>query len=513
MEAKFLSSRFTRRSFLAGLGATAALPILAACQPQVVEKTVEVPVVVKETVVVEKVVEKEVVVEKPVEVVKQEIVEREKVVEIEKVVTAAPAMREPVTLRFSSWHGDFWVALAEIVMEKHPHLTMINESTPYGQYQSKLLTQAAGGVAAEVMMVNAPWQAALFRRNALVPFDDYLAGAGVDNRQWDADPWKACGWKGRTYGLSPAYQPMWQMVINRGLVEKAGVKMPPIWTLDGPTEGYDTWHWDDLVEFLKSLTKVTSAGKVEQYGLDMPFANSLYYNSLYMIYSNGGHLFDQDWEYAETETRVNTPEVIEALQNAVDLSEKHKVVPSVEEARAVKGGLFLAQKAAVQITHPGPASYREHIKSMELEFAPVPWYKHRIQFVGSNSYGINSAGPHQDDAALFAIAATTNEDVGWWFTSTINLIGYDMRAQMAKLPRDAYFLKIYENFLARDDKFSAYRPATENTKWMPRWAGRKPSLMRNTMNAEVEKVLLGEQTMKQAMANVQKKVDPELKKD
>ena len=513
MEAKFLSSRFTRRSFLSGLGATAALPILAACQPQVVEKTVEVPVVVKETVVVEKVVVKEVVVEKPVEVVKQEIVEREKVVEIEKVVTAAPAMREPVTLRFTHWHGGFWDNMIPIIEEKYPHLTLISESTPYSQYPTKVMTQAAGGVAGDVIMVDTSWAVNPITKGVLAPFDDHLKAARIDNYLWDVDPWKWAGYKGKLYALTIVYQPNHQMVINRNLLEKDGIKMPPIWTLDGPTEGYDTWHWDDLVEFLKSLTKVTSAGKVEQYGLDMPFANSLYYNSLYMIYSNGGHLFDQDWEYAETETRVNTPEVIEALQNAVDLSEKHKVVPSVEEARAVKGGLFLAQKAAVQITHPGPASYREHIKSMELEFAPVPWYKHRIQFVGSNSYGINSAGPHQDDAALFAIAATTNEDVGWWFTSTINLIGYDMRAQMAKLPRDAYFLKIYENFLARDDKFSAYRPATENTKWMPRWAGRKPSLMRNTMNAEVEKVLLGEQTMKQAMANVQKKVDPELKKD
>ena len=512
MEAQLLSSRFGRRSFLSGLGATAALPILAACQPQVVEKKVEVPVVVIETVIVEKVVEKEVVVEKPVEVVKQEIVEREKVVEIEKVVTAAPAMREPVTLRFSSWHGDFWVALAEIVMEKHPHLTMINESTPFSQYQSKLLTQAAGGVAAEVMMVNAPWQAALFRRNALVPFDDYLAEARIDNRQWDADPWKACGWKGRTYGLSPAYQPMWQMVINRGLVEKAGVKMPPIWTLDGPTEGYDTWNWDDMVEFLKSLTKITSDGKVEQYGLDKPqvtFSGTTLMN----IYQNGGRLFDVDLGYTETETLVNSPESVEALQNSMDLSEKHKVAPSQEESAAVKGGLFLAQKAAVQITHPGPASYREHVKTMDLDFAPVPWNKTRLKYLGSSPWTINRAAQHHDDAALFAITASTDDDATFWMTSTINLAPFKMRDNIAKLPKDVYYRNTYEVFLSRDDRFSGYPRATENAKWLPRFYGRKPDFFNNAMKPEVEKVLLGDQTMQQAMDNVKKKVDPELKKD
>ena len=56
---KAFSSRLSRRTFLAGLGATAALPILAACQPEIVE--------------VEKIVEKEVtrIVEKPVEIEKR----------------------------------------------------------------------------------------------------------------------------------------------------------------------------------------------------------------------------------------------------------------------------------------------------------------------------------------------------------------------------------------------------------------------------------------------------------
>ncbi len=86
MSDRMFLKRLTRRSFLAGLGATAALPILAACEPQIVEKKVEVPVVVKETVLVEKVVEKEMVVEKAVEVEKEVIVEKEKVVEREVVV-------------------------------------------------------------------------------------------------------------------------------------------------------------------------------------------------------------------------------------------------------------------------------------------------------------------------------------------------------------------------------------------------------------------------------------------
>ncbi len=81
MSLKLLTRRFGRRSFLAGLGAASALPILAACTPEVIE--------------VERVqiVEKEVPVERVVtQVVREEVqkvitVEVEKPVEVEKVVT------------------------------------------------------------------------------------------------------------------------------------------------------------------------------------------------------------------------------------------------------------------------------------------------------------------------------------------------------------------------------------------------------------------------------------------
>ena len=108
---KLVTRRFARRSFLAGLGASAALPILAACQPQIVEKVVEKPVDRVVTQVVERVVEKEVErvvtqvieiekivqVEKPVEIVKETVVER-----IVEVPATGPEMVE-VTL--SHWVG------------------------------------------------------------------------------------------------------------------------------------------------------------------------------------------------------------------------------------------------------------------------------------------------------------------------------------------------------------------------------------------------------------------------
>ena len=86
--------RLTRRSFLAGLGAASALPVLAACEPQIIE--VEKIQVVEREVPVERVVTQviresvdriiTVEVEKPVEVERIITVEVEKPVVMEKIV-------------------------------------------------------------------------------------------------------------------------------------------------------------------------------------------------------------------------------------------------------------------------------------------------------------------------------------------------------------------------------------------------------------------------------------------
>ena len=82
-----MSRRFTRRSIMAGLGAIAALPILAACQPQIIE--VEKVQVVERDVPVERVVtqiiEKEI--ERVITVEVEKAVQVDRVVEVEKIVT------------------------------------------------------------------------------------------------------------------------------------------------------------------------------------------------------------------------------------------------------------------------------------------------------------------------------------------------------------------------------------------------------------------------------------------
>lgn len=420
---------------------------------------------------------------------------------------AAPAM-EAVEIRFSHWHGGFWDPIRDGIGEEHPEITAISESTPWGEYSTKLLTQMVGGVAPDVVMVDSYWQGEWFK--VLLPLDDALDAHGVDNSKWDADPWMQCGNDGKIYSLSQIYCPNWQLVVNRTLAEQEGIDLPD-WGDDGPAENYDEWRWDDLVEILKATTKVNADGEVEQWGL----ANSTARfgaASLYFMYSNGAQALDDLWGYNETEALIDSEESVQALQDYIDLTLVDKVAPTPAEAQAVQGGLFNSGKAFCTIRHPGVGDQRVNQEAFGLLFMPVPWREHRVQLMGTNSWGVWSGGENTDASSTFAIWATTSDTISDWITPNINLTGYDMRSAIDKLPAlpEGWMRRFYEVFLSRDERFTTHPSAAENVLWMPRWYGRKARFFSDTVRREYDKVFLGEKSMQEAMSDAKVEIDAAL---
>ena len=201
---KTLIPRFTRRSFLAGLGAAAALPVIAACQPQIVEKVVEKPVEVVVTRVVQEIVEKEVVVEKAVEVEKevtrvvQEIVEVEKetlvevekvvtvevekevIVEKEKVVTVAPVMMEKKVVTTWGWvslaTAEDWAVDGVTMGEAFQEETgIIQEHVPvhWSRYNDALKAAVPAGVGPDAFENNWSHISPMASEEFIVPLQDY----------------------------------------------------------------------------------------------------------------------------------------------------------------------------------------------------------------------------------------------------------------------------------------------------------------------------------------------------
>ena len=511
MEAKFLSSRFTRRSFLAGLGATAALPILAACQPQVVEKIVEKPVIQKETVVVEKVVEKEVIVEKPVEVVKEVIVEKDRVVEVEKVVTAAPAMAPKVDLRISHWYGkgpEELYGTFPTYRLVHPNVKIIDERNPWKGYHDKLLTQIAAGSEPDVFLVDAQLGFAILKSGRLAAFDDALKAAEIKLEDFSADPRTTAGHSGKIYGLDLFIGGHHGHYINKTMADEVGVKLP-----EWGTPEWDTWRWDtDLLPWLKAGTKTKSDGTVEQYGVLSP-VGGFHIAQLNMIVSAGGSLFDWEgwWNFDESRFMLNEPKAIAGIQRLVDLIHVHKVAPSADIVQGMQeeGGPFVAGKAMAAQASFG--AYRFQNVKFEKTLISLPYIDERTVVTGANYWSVSAASKIKDVGLGYAIFAVTDDTANQLFTQNSVPTSYKTRKYLDRMREGE--LKIgNEARAARTLGASAVPEIAKTVKQFP-WSfgGKAPLFVEQVMNDVLQVAFNGELSVKDAMTEAQARIDPKIK--
>ncbi len=250
-----LSHRLTRRSFLAGLGAVAALPILAACQPQVVEKIVEKPV----EKVVTQIVEKEKIVEKTVEKVVTQIVEKEKIVE--KVVTVVAPAPAPAVVGFD-WKR-FKGEKIEVQFSKHPiadilqkhqkefedlsGITVGSEQIPEQQHRQKQFIEfTAGSTSFDITAVSWHVQKRLFGKGKWTEtLNEYLTNPSLTSPDYDYSDFSkgavtyATQADGRIDTL-PLNIDYWIVYWNKDLFAQKGIEFPK--TLDQLVEAAKKLH-------------------------------------------------------------------------------------------------------------------------------------------------------------------------------------------------------------------------------------------------------------------------------
>jgi multiple sugar transport system substrate-binding protein len=303
--------KLSRRDFLLLSGGAAAGTVLAACQPQVVERTVEVPVEV--TKVVTEVEEVEV----PVE------------------VTAVPPPQEPVTIRFIATAPEYYYNI-DAFSEQHPLIDSEFEDIGDRSFEAVVLTSVAGGDPPELAWASGSrlWRfaqagaimdiAPLMEASPHAELDQIAPTAIAQYNSPDYFPKGQVMLAPGQYGW-PVYATAFVTIFNRRILDDAGV--------DYPQRG---WTWDDFRATLQAVADPDN----NVWGFVMPSLGDTGVWVHNLLWTNGGDVYDADGKCA-----LASPEAIETLQFLQDLVLVDKTVLL---SGATEGVDFLGGNVALQ---------------------------------------------------------------------------------------------------------------------------------------------------------------------
>jgi len=306
-------------------------------------------------------------------------------------IEPAKRARGPVELRFSVWGNDREIEnfqeISTAFEEQYPGIKIKLEGLPWGDYWTKLKTQAAGRRAPDVIRMFTGEAAAWYDRGVMMDLAELAERDGVKLDEHFEVGVEACTWEGKVYSLPT------DIAIRIYMYDKALFRAADVPYLD-PKEPLT---WEELVEVAQKLTK-RDGDTVEVYGL------SLGYKGIdTFVYQAGGEVVDRIVN--PTEVTINTSAGINGLDFYRRLIHELRVsVPPNTQQDSAFGAHDLALLSGrVAIAHNGPWALSTYGEKGGLEFglAPIAKGEARVQTCMVNSCGVYAHSPHQSEAWQF----------------------------------------------------------------------------------------------------------------
>ena len=278
-----------------------------------------------------------------------------------------------------------------------------------GSYQdsiTKALTAVKSGEPPVTSILLSTDMYSLIDEDAIVPFDELVKTP--DDQAWLKSFYPAfmenSQTGGKTWGI-PFQRSTIVLYWNKEAFKEAGLdpnKAPA--------------NWKEMAEYGEKLTKRDAAGKVTQWGVQIPSSGFPYWLFQGLAIQNGVNLMNA----AGTEVYYDKPEVIAALQYWVDLVKKYKVHPEgiVEWGTTPKD--FFERKVAMMWTTTGNLTNVKNNAKFDFGVAMLPAGKQRGSPTGGgNFYIFKKSTPAQRDAAFkFIKWVTTPARAAQWGIDT-----------------------------------------------------------------------------------------------
>ncbi len=298
--------------------------------------------------------------------------------------------------------------MVERFEQEHPDIDI--KAVYAGTYQdsvAKALTAYKGGAAPQLAVLLSTDMFTLIDEGAIVPFDPLIQSE--EDKKWLSDfypGFMANSQTGdKTWGI-PFQRSTIVMYYNKDLFKEAGLD---------PEKAPATWN--ELVEYASKLTKRDADGNVTQWGIQIPSGGAFgYWLFQALTTPNDVLLMNQDG----TETYLDKPAVIEAMQFWHDLAYKHKVMPQGTIDWGTTPRDFLVGKTAMMWTTTGNLTNVRTNADFDFGVAPMPHAKQGGSPTGGgNFYLFESATPEQQKAALtFVKWMTSPENAAQWSIDT-----------------------------------------------------------------------------------------------
>jgi multiple sugar transport system substrate-binding protein len=375
------------------------------------------------------------------------------------------------------WVGSWWQpkvdALVAAWNKDHPDITLDIQQQPINNYADKFTAAALGGDPPDVIDLDVGMLSTIAAQNLLQPLDQFVTDNKIDPTAYAKAVWEASSFGGTQYGMPDhAYSSF--LYYNKDLFDKAGVAYP---TAD--------WDYDTFLADAQALTKDDMTGFGMAADLSDP-ANAMDWIAQ-NIWGHGGDFFNDD----QTQATINSPEAIAGLQYWADLYTKYHVVPaSTPNFTVTRDVVPLFEAGKVAMVSQGAQLMTEFAKFPDLNYGMVT-LPDKVNRGGGWTMGIPTGAKNPEAAKVFLQWFSDPTTQGTFMPTTPGII-----ASNAVDPWNA-------------PQFDVSTAAYADSRSLPQVANWGP--MQVAIVTELQKVLVGQETVKQAADSLESQLNDLLK--
>lgn len=196
---------------------------------------------------------------------------------------------------WGEFYNNLMQNIGESYMENNPNVQI--DWTFEEQWETKLLTQVAGGTAPDATYTNWRSQANLAAKNTFTPLDSYLEPTGLGREDFVVSMYDACLWDGTLYAV-PGGADYLVLFWNKDVYRDVGLdpEQPPTTA-------------DELIAHSETILQKDDSGNITRVGY-IPSADQY----IQWVYLNEGRFYDPE----NNQITANEPINVETLQWLVD---------------------------------------------------------------------------------------------------------------------------------------------------------------------------------------------------